>query len=153
MTKHLVPASHHQTQKLRAEANAVFPELSFVKSIPLCQIPALHQEDWAERSSNGSPAISRFQYLKDRKTSSAGQVGDQRDQFQFQSGSLLVPYSPYVIMTFDTNRTKSIVTISCSVLLFGFFLGAIVRSKSSEIFIATATYAAVLVVFVGTGNG
>ena len=57
-----------------------------------------------------------------------------------------------VIMSFDTNRTKSLVTVSCSVILFGFFLGAVIRSKSSEIFVATATYAAVLVVFVGTGG-
>jgi hypothetical protein len=52
-----------------------------------------------------------------------------------------------VIMSFDTNRTKSLVTVSCSVILFGFVLGAVIRSKSSVIFVATATYAAVLVVF------
>jgi len=65
-------------------------------------------------------------------------------------GALLIV--PMVIMSFDTNRTKSLVTVSCSVILFGFFLGAVIRSKSSEIFVATATYAAVLVVFVGTGG-
>jgi hypothetical protein len=58
-----------------------------------------------------------------------------------------------VIMSINTNRSKSLITVSCSVLLFGFFLGAVMRSKSTEIFIATATYAAVLVVFVGTGPG
>jgi hypothetical protein len=56
------------------------------------------------------------------------------------------------IMSFNINRTKSLVTVSRSVVLLGFFLGAIIRSKSSEIFVATATYAAVLVVFVGTGG-
>jgi hypothetical protein len=56
------------------------------------------------------------------------------------------------IMSFNTNRTKSLVTVSCSVVLFGVFLGAIIRSKSSEIFVANATYAAVLVVFVATGG-
>lgn len=69
-------------------------------------------------------------------------------------GALLIV--PMVIMSFDTNRTKSLVTVSCSVLLFGFFLSAVMRSKSSDIFVATATYAAVLVVFVGastTGSG
>ncbi|PMD66184.1 uncharacterized protein K444DRAFT_701824 [Hyaloscypha bicolor E] len=59
---------------------------------------------------------------------------------------------PMAIMSFNTNRTKSLVTVSRSVVLSGFFLGAIIRSKSSEIFVATATYAAVLVVFVGTGG-
>jgi hypothetical protein len=57
-----------------------------------------------------------------------------------------------LIMSFDANRTKSLVTVSCSVLLFGCFLGAVIRGKSSEIFVATATYAAVLVVFVGTST-
>jgi VIT1/CCC1 family predicted Fe2+/Mn2+ transporter len=65
-------------------------------------------------------------------------------------GALLIV--PMVIMSFHSNRTKSLVTVSCSVLLFGFFLGVVIRSKSSEIFLATATYAAVLVVFVGTGT-
>ena len=60
-------------------------------------------------------------------------------------GGLLI--MPMVIMSFDTNRTKSLVTVSCSVILFGFVLGAVIRSKSSVIFVATATYAAVLVVF------
>jgi hypothetical protein len=59
---------------------------------------------------------------------------------------------PMAIMSFNTNRTKSLVTVSCSVVLFGVFLGAIIRSKSSEIFVANATYAAVLVVFVATGG-
>ena len=65
-------------------------------------------------------------------------------------GSLLIV--PMLIMSFGANRTKSLVTVSCSVLLFGFFLGAVIRGKSSEIFVATATYAAVLVVFVGTST-
>jgi hypothetical protein len=65
-------------------------------------------------------------------------------------GALLIV--PMVIMSFHSNRTKSLVTVSCSVVLFGFFLGAVIRSKSAEIFVATATYAAVLVVFVGTGG-
>jgi hypothetical protein len=59
---------------------------------------------------------------------------------------------PMAIMSSNTNRTKSLVTVSCSVVLFGVFLGAIIRSKSSEIFVANATYAAVLVVFVATGE-
>jgi hypothetical protein len=37
-------------------------------------------------------------------------------------------------------------------LIFGFLLGAVIRSTTPEIFVVTATYAAVLVVFEGT-NG
>jgi hypothetical protein len=65
-------------------------------------------------------------------------------------GALLIV--PMLVMSFNTNRTKSLITVSCSVLLFGFFLSAVMKSKSSDIFVATATYAAVLVVFVGTST-
>jgi hypothetical protein len=65
-------------------------------------------------------------------------------------GALLIV--PMVIMSFDTNRNKSLITVSCSVLLFGFFLSAVMRSKSSDVFVAIATYTAVLVVFVGTST-
>ena len=57
-----------------------------------------------------------------------------------------------LIMSFNTNRTKSLVTVSCIVLLIGFFLSAVMRSKSSDIFVVIVTSAAVLVVFVGTGT-
>jgi hypothetical protein len=152
MTKHLVPASHNQTQKLRAEANAVFPELSLVKDYSTLPDPS---------PTSGRLGRALIKWLPRNLTFPASQR--QEDVFGWASGrparSVSVPVRiiastilavcggallivPMVIMSFDTNRTKS-----------GFFLGAIVRSKSSEIFIATATYAAVLVVFVGTGNG
>jgi hypothetical protein len=162
MTTHLVPASKNQTQKLRAEADVVFPELSFVEQY--CTLP------------DPSPTSGRLgqiliNWLPRNLTYSSTQK--REDIFGWASGrparSISIPVRiiastilavsggallivPMVIMSYDTNRTKSIVTVSCSVLFFGFFLGAIIRSKSSEIFIATATYAAVLVVFVGTGG-
>lgn len=70
----------------------------------------------------------------------------------FSGGALIIV--PMVIMSFNTSHTKSLVTVSVAVSLFAFFLGAVMRSRSTEVFIATATYAAVLVVFVGTtGSG
>jgi hypothetical protein len=56
---------------------------------------------------------------------------------------------PMITMTFNPGRTASLVTVSASVIIFGFTLAAIIRVKGSDIFVATATYAAVLVVFVG----
>lgn len=56
---------------------------------------------------------------------------------------------PMIIMSFQPGQTKSLVTTSVAVLLFGFVLSAVIKIKSSDIFLATATYAAVLVVFVG----
>jgi hypothetical protein len=59
---------------------------------------------------------------------------------------------PTIIMSFQVDRTKSLVTVAVAVTLFGFFLVVGVRTKSSETFLATATYAAILVVFVGTSS-
>ncbi len=66
---------------------------------------------------------------------------------------------PMVIMSFEPGRTKSLVTSSVAILIFGFVLAAVIRAKEKEVFVATATYAAVLIVFVGasgtgaSGNG
>ncbi len=59
---------------------------------------------------------------------------------------------PTIIMSFQGDRTKSLITVAVAVTLFGFFLVAGVRTKTSETFLATATYAAVLVVFVGSSS-
>jgi hypothetical protein len=66
-------------------------------------------------------------------------------------GALLIV--PVMVMSFNPSRPKSLITVSCAVFLFGIFLGAVLRNKASDTFVATATYAAVLVVFVGTGTG
>lgn len=59
---------------------------------------------------------------------------------------------PTIIMSFQGDRTKSLVTVAVAVTLFGFFLVVGVRTKISETFLATATYAAILVVFVGSSS-
>ena len=59
---------------------------------------------------------------------------------------------PIVIMAFNPSRTKSLITLSASVILFGMLLTGIFRAKNTEVFAAVATYAAVLVVFVGTSG-
>jgi hypothetical protein len=59
---------------------------------------------------------------------------------------------PTIIMSFQGGRTKSLVTVAVAVTLFGFFLLVGVRTKISETFLATATYAAILVVFVGSSS-
>jgi len=65
-------------------------------------------------------------------------------------GSFLIV--PMVIMSLNTSQTKSLVTVSLSVLLFVLVLSFVVRVSNVETLVATATYAAVLVVFVGTSN-
>jgi hypothetical protein len=59
---------------------------------------------------------------------------------------------PMIIMSFDGGRTKSLIVVSVAVLFFGFVLAAVIQVRGENVFLATATYAAVLVVFVGA-NG
>jgi hypothetical protein len=55
-------------------------------------------------------------------------------------------------MSFRPSRSKTFITLSSAVLLLGFFLAVIAKAKSTKIFVATATYAAVLVVFLATSG-
>lgn len=60
-----------------------------------------------------------------------------------------------LIMSFDQSQTKSLIVISSAVVIFGLVVSLGIRVSSIETLVATATYAAVLVVFLGstTGNG
>lgn len=64
--------------------------------------------------------------------------------------SLIVPM---LIMRIGENLTKSLVTTSVAVVLFAGITSLILRANNTETVAATATYAAVLVVFVGTSGG
>ncbi|KAK4182939.1 hypothetical protein QBC35DRAFT_526406 [Podospora australis] len=60
---------------------------------------------------------------------------------------------PMVIMTLSPSQTKSLVTVSVAVVVFTLVLSFGIRVTNAETLISTATYAAVLVVFVGTSVG
>lgn len=60
---------------------------------------------------------------------------------------------PMVVMALDPTLTKSLVTVSAAVLLFALVLGLVFETDNKDTITATATYAAVLVVFVGTSGG
>ncbi|KAH7333191.1 hypothetical protein BKA65DRAFT_553539 [Rhexocercosporidium sp. MPI-PUGE-AT-0058] len=68
----------------------------------------------------------------------------------FVGGAALVV--PMVVMVFHPSRNKSLITTSVSVLLFAAFLALGINSSNQDTLAATATYAAVLVVFVGTSG-
>lgn len=68
----------------------------------------------------------------------------------FGAGASLIV--PVVIMRLNTNVTKSLITTSVAVVLFAVFLAFAVRASNTDTLAATATYAAVLVVFVGTSG-
>lgn len=63
--------------------------------------------------------------------------------------SLIVPM---LIMRIGENLTKSLVTTSIAVVLFAGITSLVLRANNTETVAATATYAAVLVVFVGTSG-
>ncbi|RSL98384.1 hypothetical protein CEP52_010379 [Fusarium oligoseptatum] len=60
---------------------------------------------------------------------------------------------PMIIMTLRPSDVKSLITVSAFVLLFALCLSFIVKVSNIETLVSTATYAAVLVVFVGTSTG
>lgn len=68
----------------------------------------------------------------------------------FVGGASLV--IPMLIMSLPRNTTKSLITVSIAVTLFAILLSVGVRASNTETLVATATYAAVLVVFVGTST-
>ncbi len=69
----------------------------------------------------------------------------------FLGGTLLVV--PMLIMRLpEVNVTKSLITVSICVLLFAGFLSVFFKASNTDTLISTATYAAVLVVFVGTSS-
>jgi hypothetical protein len=165
MTTHLVKCSH-ATPSLDAVNSDYFPEIEFLDPdiTSSGQYRTLPKKDAASsrlRSAVINLLPVSLAYTKAEKDTSLYSIRPPRSIslpvriiastiVAVSGGALLVV--PMVIMSFNTNRTKSLVTVSVSVLLFGFFLGAVMRSKSAQTFVATATYAAVLVVFVGTGG-
>ena len=60
---------------------------------------------------------------------------------------------PMLIMSLPSiQRTKSLITVSISVTLFAAMMSVAMRASNTETLVATATYAAVLIVFVGTSS-
>ncbi|KAI2842454.1 hypothetical protein CBS147343_10571 [Aspergillus niger] len=68
----------------------------------------------------------------------------------FSGGLSLVV--PMVIMRVQENLTKSLVTVCVAVVLFAAIISLVLRANNTETVMATAAYAAVLVVFVGTSG-
>ncbi|KAF6827311.1 hypothetical protein CMUS01_09054 [Colletotrichum musicola] len=60
--------------------------------------------------------------------------------------------TPMLIMSLDPSLKKSLITTSVFILVFGFVLAWRTSMQAGEVLTATATYAAVLVVFTGVSN-
>jgi hypothetical protein len=76
--------------------------------------------------------------------------GLARFTIAFVSGASLI--IPMVVMSLNKSLTKSLVTTSIAVLILAGFLSFVIRAPNAETIIATAGYAAVLVVFVGVAS-
>ena len=63
--------------------------------------------------------------------------------------SLIVPM---LIMSFHASKKKSLITVSVATFVFSFVLSMSLRLQNNDVLAATAAYAAVLVVFVGTST-
>ncbi|KAF6798249.1 hypothetical protein CSOJ01_12719 [Colletotrichum sojae] len=60
--------------------------------------------------------------------------------------------TPMLIMSLDPSLKKSLITTSVFILVFGFVLAWRTSMQAGDVLTATATYAAVLVVFTGVSN-
>lgn len=91
------------------------------------------------------------EYLKGLPPTEVSPFVDRMARFivAFIGGAALLV--PMLIMRLPrATLAKSLVTVSVAVLLFAAFLSVFMRASNTETMISTATYAAVLVVFVGT---
>ena len=68
----------------------------------------------------------------------------------FVGGAALIV--PMLVMSIKRSQAKSLTTTSVAVVLFAVAMAVGIRATNAETLAATAAYAAVLVVFVGT-NG
>ena len=66
-----------------------------------------------------------------------------------RGGSLIIPM---LIMSIHASKTKSLITVSVATSIFSFVLSVALRLQNNDVLAATAPYAAVLVVFIGTST-
>lgn len=59
---------------------------------------------------------------------------------------------PLIMMTYLTSQTARLIIVSAFVFVFSILVGVATKGTNQEVLGATAAYAAVLVVFVGTSS-
>jgi hypothetical protein len=60
--------------------------------------------------------------------------------------------APIVFMSYRPDHSKNLLTASVALIVVSFFLAAVVRMGSRDIFLVIGPYAAVLVVYIGTSG-
>ncbi|CCD47293.1 hypothetical protein BofuT4_P004520.1 [Botrytis cinerea T4] len=92
------------------------------------------------------------EFLKHEPPEQVSLFVDKLARFIVASTGGLSLIVPMLIMRIGENLTKSLVTTSIAVVLFAGITSLVLRANNTETVAATATYAAVLVVFVGTSG-
>ncbi|KAI1765173.1 hypothetical protein GGR53DRAFT_284152 [Hypoxylon sp. FL1150] len=93
------------------------------------------------------------EYMDGKAPKEVSHFVDQAVRFVVAISGGLFLVVPMVVMTIQPSVLKSLITVSTFVLLFALILAFAVKVSNVETLISTATYAAVLVVFVGTSTG
>lgn len=120
------------------------------------RLPLLLLETLDRRSKDRLPGISRHAKLRDDRIKEATQ------RFLWGMGGGLALIGPMVLMVLHKDTLTTLLTSSVSVILFAFAVASIssgllpgtdaIDLGPRDVLAATATYAAVLVVFVGASS-
>ncbi|KAH6849907.1 hypothetical protein B0I37DRAFT_403837 [Chaetomium sp. MPI-CAGE-AT-0009] len=123
-------------------------------------LPSDNLRDFLKRSLPRSLTYTRSDMWKRNEEYLSGEPPEEISPFvdglarflvAFLGGTMLVV--PMLIMRLpEITVVKSLVTVSAAVLLFAAALSVFFRASNTDTIIATATYAAVLVVFVGVSG-
>lgn len=89
--------------------------------------------------------------LKQAKWQQILAMGDNINRFFVALFGGLAVVVPILVVSFDSSQTKSLVTVSISVVMVSLLIAVLSKASYQEMMV-TAGYAAVLVVFVGTGG-
>ena len=165
VVNHLTPApfSSSNADDFLEKARSAFPEIamrSSVSTFPTSTSITSRLRDMLRRRLPKQLSYSKSEKVRSSSAYVWGEPPRENSTAVHLFAGVIIAFSstivlitPIVIITFTPSTAKSLVTLSTAVLLFGFFMAVVIRAKSTEIFVATATYAAVLVVFVGTSSG
>jgi hypothetical protein len=107
---------------------------------------------WMTYSRN-ERAMRRREFAEGKAPKEVSHFVDRLCRFMIAAVGGMFLVGPMLIMAIDSSTTKSLVTVSVSVLIFIGVLTFGVRVGNVEALVSTATYAAVLVVFVGSSTG
>lgn len=123
------------------------PRIDPFRAFLMRKLPVYFTYSEEERSARG------LEYNEGKKPKDVSSFVDHLARFLIAITGGLFLVIPMLVMAIDTSQKKSLITVSLSVLLFALTLSFGVRTTNVEALVSTATYAAVLVVFVGTSSG